>query len=519
MQVSIETTTGLERRMTVGVPAAEVDNAVNARLQEASKTVRINGFRKGHVPLKVIKNRFGKGIRQEVIGEVMSRSYYQAVAQEQLRPAGQPSIEPKTTDEGKDLEYVATFEVYPEVELSDFGKIEVEKKTAEVTDADIDKMIENLREQRKTWKEVKRQAREGDQVNIDFVGSVDGEEFAGGTGNGVELELGSGRMIPGFEDGLLKAKAGEQRTLEVTFPEEYQNSELAGKEAKFEVTVNAVSEPVLPELNDEFFAVFGVEEGGEEAFRKEVRENMERELGKASRNQIKSELMEKLLADNPVDVPQALVANEINTLRQQAMQRFGQGAQNLDPSMLPDELFRDQAAQRVQLRLILGEVIKQRQLKADPARVRESIEDIAATYEEPEQVVSWYYSNEEQLQAMESVVLEDQVFDIILEEAKVKEKKASYDELINPKQAEENKDAKADKKSTKKSTAKKDSSKEEADSGDKPAAKKTAAKKATAKKAAPKKAAAKKADDGTAEKKSTAKKSTAKKAASKKADK
>lgn len=507
MQVSIETTTGLERRMTVGVPAAEVDNAVMARLQEASKTVRINGFRKGRIPLKVIKNRFGASIRQEVVGEVMSKSYYQAVAQEQLRPAGQPSIEPKTTEEGKDLEYVATFEIYPEVELSDFSKIEVEKLSAEVTEEDIDKMIANLQEQRKTWNEVKRQARTGDKVTIDFVGSVDGEEFAGGKGNDVELELGSGRMIPGFEDGLLKAKAGEERTLELSFPEDYQNQELAGKDAKFDVTIKSVSESVLPELNDEFFAVFGVEQGGEEAFRKEVRENMERELEKASRNQIKSAMMDKLIADNPIDVPQALLGGEINTLRQQALQRFGQGAQNIDPSMLPDELFRDQAEKRVALGLILGEVIKQRNLKADPARIREAIEDIASTYEEPEQVVAWYYGNEEQLQAMESVVLEDQVFDIVLDQAQVSEKEVSYDELINPKSPEQADEGKSSAKTKKKPAAKKAAAKkpaakkstaEKADddkqAADKPAEKKAAPKKATAKKAAPKKAAAKKAD-------------------------
>lgn len=503
MQVSIETTSGLERRMTVGVPASEIDDAVNARLQEAAKTVRINGFRKGKIPLKVIKKRFGKGVRQEVLGEVMSRSYYQAISQENLRPAGQPKIEPKTTEEGRDLEFVAVFDVYPELELSDFSKLDVEKKVAEVTEADIDKMIESLRQQRRTWKEVKRQAREGDQVTIDFVGTMDGEEFAGGSGQNTNLELGGGRMIEGFEDGLLKTKAGDEVTLDLTFPEDYQNRELAGKPVQFKVTVNSVSEPVLPELNDEFFAVFGVEEGGEENFRKEVRENMERELRKASRNQVKSQMMDKLIEANPVDVPESLAAAEIDTLRQQAMQRFGQGAQNLDPSMLPDELFREQAGKRVALGLILGEVIKQKGLQADPARVREAIEDVASTYEQPEQVINWYYGNQEQLQAMESAVLEDQVFDIILEQADVSEKEVSYDALINPKSEEAGDDVEEKKG---KSTAKKS------------AAKKTAAKKSTAKKTTAKKSATKKpAEKTTAAKKTAAKKTSAKKAAPKKA--
>lgn len=526
MQVSIETTSGLERRMTVGVPAAEIDEAVDARLQEAAKTVRINGFRKGRIPLKVIRKRFGKGVRQEVLGEVMSRSYYQAISQENIRPAGQPKIEPRTTEEGKDLEYVAIFEVYPEVELGDFSRLQVDRKVAEVTEEDIDKMIESLRKQRRTWTEVNRQAREGDQLNIDFVGTMDGEAFAGGSAEGTTLELGSGRMIEGFETGLLKSKAGDEVTLDLTFPENYQNKELAGKPVQFKVTVNSVSEPVLPELNDEFFAVFGVEEGGEENFRNEVRENMERELRKASRNQVKNAMMDQLIEAHPVDVPESLLAAEIDTLRQQAMQRFGQGAQNLDPSMLPDELFRDQAHKRVALGLILGEVIQQKQLQADPARVREAIEDIASTYEEPQQVINWYYGNQEQLQAMESAVLEDQVFDIILEQADVKEKEVSYDALINPqseeadKDVEEDKDKSSAKKSaarkatakkstTKKATAKKSATKKSSDAGgeEKAAPKKTAAKKTAAKKTAAKKTTAKK----TATKKAAPKKAAAKK--------
>jgi len=499
MQVSIETTNGLERRMTVGVPASEVDSAVNARLQEAARTVRINGFRKGKIPLKVIKNRFGKSVRQEVLGEVMSKTYYDALTQKNIKPAGQPRIEPKITEEGKDLEYVATFEVYPDVKLADFSELDVEQVKADVTEKDIDKMIESLREQRKTFNEVKRQARKGDRVNIDFVGTVDGEEFPGGKGDSTNLELGSGRMIEGFEDGLLKAKAGDEVTLDLTFPEDYRSTELAGKDVIFNVKINAVAEPVLPELDDEFFAAFGVEDGGQKAFRSEVRDNMERELRRASRNRIKSELMDVLIEKHPVDLPQSLVAGEINTLRQQAMQQFGQGAQNLDPSMLPDELFREQAGKRVALGLILGEVIKKRNLRADPAKVRESIEDVASTYEQPEQVVAWYYNNQEQLQAMESAVLEDQVFDIILDEAKVSQRDVSYDELMNPPKDDEKSGKPA--KAAKKSAAKKS------------AAKKPTAKKATAKKIAAKKPATKKADG----EKSAAKKSTAKKAATKKA--
>jgi trigger factor len=492
MQVSIETTTGLERRMTIGVPAAEVENAVAARLNEAAKTVKINGFRKGKIPLKVIKNRFGKGVRQEVLGEIMSRSYYAAVTEQKLKPAGQPKIEPKSLDEGKDIEFIATFEVYPEVSLSDFSNVKAEKLVAEVTDKDIDTMIENLRQQRQEWEPVKRQAKNDDMVNIDYEGTIEGEAFAGGSGSDTNLVLGSGRMIEGFEAGLVKSKAGDEVTLELTFPEEYRNKDLAGKPVVFNIKVNSVSAPKLPALDDEFFAAFGVTEGGEAGFRKEVAANMERELKKASKNRLKTNVMDVLLEQNEVDVPSALVAAEIDVLRQQALQQFGAGAQNLDPSLLPDDLFREQAEKRVKLGLILGEVIKQKGLRADAAKVREAIEDIAATYETPEEVINYYYSNKDQLDTVESAVLEDQVFDLIAEEAQIKERKVSYQELTNPKQAaEEDADKEAGKSKTsktaaKKPAAKKPAAKKAADAEKAPAAKKPAAKKPAAKKPAKK---------------------------------
>ena len=430
MQVSIENVSGLERRMTVGVPASIIENAVAARLQEAAKTVRLNGFRKGRVPASVIKNRFGKGVRQEVLGEVMSKSYYDASAQQKLRPAGQPRIEPKMLEEGKDLEFIATFEVYPDVALGDFSKIKVEKLTAEVAKANVDKMIETLRQQRQTWDTVKRQSKNGDRLNIDYTGTIEGEDFAGGSGSNTNLVLGSERMIPGFEKGLLKKKTGDNVTLELNFPEDYRNKDLAGKPVKFEIKINSISASSLPELNDEFFAVFGVEEGGEEAFRTEVSANMERELRNASKTKLKNRVMESLIEHNKLDLPASLVTAEIDVLRQQAMQQFG--GKNIDPALLPDELFREQAEKRVALGLILGEVIRQNQLKADPAKVRSMIEEIASTYESPEEVVAWYYSNDEQLTSVQSAALEDQAFDLILSKAKVTEKKVSYEDLIKP---------------------------------------------------------------------------------------
>ena len=431
MQVSIETLTGLERRMTIEVPAEQVESQVRSRLQEAAKTFNMKGFRKGKVPVKVIKNRFGDGVRQEVVGEVISQSWVEAVTKENVKPAGQPSIEPKNLEEGQNLEFIATFEVYPEIELKDFSGVTIEKKQADILDADIDKMIETLREQRKTFKEVDRKSQEGDQVNVDFVGSVDGEKFDGGEAKGTNLILGSKRMIPGFEEGLVGVSGGESLTLPVTFPEDYQNKELAGKKAEFAITVNNVSEPTLPELDDDFFSSFDVAEGGLDAFRTEVRANMTRELKNANRNNIKNQVIEGLLEIHEVDAPKALIANEINGLRQQAMQQFG-GGQNIDPSMLPDDLFAEQAERRVILSLVMSEIVSKNDLKPDADTVRGLIEEMAESYEKPEDVVKWYYSDKDQLANIEAMALEDAVIDMVIEKAKVTESNVSYEEALKP---------------------------------------------------------------------------------------
>src|SRR5690625_1701097 len=295
MQVSLEATTGLERRLTIGVPSAEIDQEVNNRLQKAAKTVRIDGFRAGKVPMKVVRQRFGAGVRQEVIGEVLNRSFYEAVEQEKLQPAGQPSIESVKDEAGQDLEFVATFEVYPEIAVADLSEVKVVRPVAEVTDADIEKMIENLRKQQGKQVAVDRAAVEGDTVKIDYVGRRDGEEFEGGSAEDATLGLGSGRMIPGFEDAIVGMKAGEEKVVPLTFPEDYHAEDLKGAEVEFTIKLNSVLEQQLAELNDEFFALFGVSEGGEEKFREEVRANMERELNHAVRNKVKGRVMEQLL--------------------------------------------------------------------------------------------------------------------------------------------------------------------------------------------------------------------------------
>jgi trigger factor len=429
MEISVEATTDLERKMTIAVPCQEVDSAVLARLEEAARNVKMNGFRKGKIPLKVIKNRFGKGVRQEVVGELMNRSYYEALSQESIRPASQPTIEATQIEEGEDLKFTAVFEVYPDVEVPDFTTMKLEKLVADLNDENIDAMVETLREQRQTWEKVDRAAESGDMVNIDYLGRSEGEEFQGGEAKGTDLVLGSKRMIPGFEDGLIGKKGGDIVTLILLFPETYHNAELAGKETEFEVEINSVSKQVKPELNEEFFAAFGVEEGGEEAFRKEVSENMEREMNNASRKKLKNKAIDALIEQCDLKAPQALVDSEIANIRNQTLQQMG-GGQNIDPSLMPDDLFREQASRRVISGLILGEVINQQNLKPDKGKVRESIEEIASTYESPDEVINWYYGNEEQLAAIESTVLEDQVFDHIFEQADLTEVKVTYEEVI-----------------------------------------------------------------------------------------
>lgn len=433
MQVSIETTTGLERRMTVGIPAEQVEAEVTKRLQQATKTVRLNGFRKGKVPLSVVKQRFGAGVRQEVLGEFMSRSFYDAVQQQDVKPAGQPSIEPKELGEGKDVEFVATFEVYPEVSLADISGFEIEKLTAEVTEADVDNMINVLRKQQASWTEVERAAATDDRVNINYTGTKDGEEFQGGKAEGQNLVLGSNSMIPGFEEGLVGLKAGDEKVLSLTFPEDYHAEELKGAAVEFAVKVNSVSEQQLPELNAEFFSKYGVESDDGEQFRADVRKNMERELKNAAKSKLKTQVMDKLIAAHEVDLPKALVAGEIEALRNQMMQQFGGAQANLDlKALLPDEMFSEQAERRVALGLIVGEIVKAAEIKVDAARVRAMVEELASTYQDPEEVVNYYFNNRDLLASVESVVLEDQVVDHILGSAKVSETSSTYEDVIKP---------------------------------------------------------------------------------------
>ena len=437
MQVSVESTGALERRMRVEVPEDRIEDEIKKRLQSLTRTIKMDGFRQGKVPMNVIKQRHGEQVRFEVLGEVMQSTYGEALTAEKLRPAGEPSIEQegKATDKG--LSYTATFEIYPEVTINPVSKISVDLPTCKVTDADVDKMVETLRSQQSTFKEAKRKAAMGDQVNLDFEGFLNDEKFDGGEAKGFDIELGSNRFIAGFEEGLVGLKAGESKSLDLEFPTPYQNQDLAGKAVRFDVVVNTVSEPELPELDDEFFKRYGVEEGGLDALKKNIRENMEKECDQRVKNQAKSRVLDALYAGNPFDLPQSLVNGETDQLMESAKQRLTQ--QGLPPEQLDSldkDTFADEAKKRVALGLLMSEIIKTNEMTADPAKVRTMVESIGANYEDPAAFVQYYYADQSRLAEIQSMVLEEEVVSWILDQAKVTPEPIAFDVLMNPESAE-----------------------------------------------------------------------------------
>ncbi|MCP5208807.1 MAG: trigger factor [Hahellaceae bacterium] len=432
MQVSIESTSNIERRMTIGVPAPEVEKEVDARLQRTARSVKLNGFRPGKVPMHVVRKRFGASVKQEVVGELMRNAYIEALEKESINPAGYPRFEPKEIEDGKDLEFVAIFEVYPKIEICDLASISVEKEVAEIKDKDVQNMLEVLRRQHATFKPVKRKSKKKDVLTLDYAGTIDGEAFDGGSTKGAKLTLGSGQMIPGFEDALVGAKAGDELQIDVTFPDDYHAEKLAGKAAKFDVTVHGVDEVVLPELDKEFFQKYGVEAETEEEFAVEIRKNMERELKQATSNKVKQLVVDQLIEKTAFDVPESLIASEIGRLKEEAFKQFGGMGGKMKSSDLPSEIFRDQADRRVRTGLLFNELIASNDLKVDAEKVKQRIEEVASTYEQPEEVVAWYESNAAQKSQVEAVVLEDMVIDTILASAKVKEKKVSYEDAVKP---------------------------------------------------------------------------------------
>ncbi|KAA3628525.1 MAG: trigger factor [Proteobacteria bacterium] len=432
MEVTVETTAGLERRIKVQVPAERIDSEVEDRLKNLRGRAKIDGFRPGKVPLSVVRSKFGSQVRQEVLGEVLQSSFYEAVTQEKLRPVGGPRIDPQVMEPGKALEYTAEFEVYPEIEIGDIAAITIKRPQVEVGDSDIDKVIDRLRKQRIEWQPVERDAQDEDRIKLNFIGTIDGEEFAGGKGNDVPLVLGSGSFIPGFEEQLRGAGKGDQKTIEVRFPDDYHAKDLAGKTARFATEILEVAEPKLPELDDEFVKGFQIADGSLESFRAEIKQNMERELADAVKGRVKQQVMDGLLQVNPVDVPKALIEEEIDRLVKQTKEQMAMGQKQPQDLELPRSMFEAQAIRRVTLGLLLAEIARKHELKVDGKRVRATIEKFAASYEKPDEVVKWYYSNQEHLSNVESMVIEDQLVDWVLEQAKVSDEPMSFDAVMNP---------------------------------------------------------------------------------------
>ncbi|MCF6324718.1 MAG: trigger factor [Gammaproteobacteria bacterium] len=429
MQVSVEATSALERKMTVAVPAERVDQEVQKRLQSLSRTVNLPGFRPGKVPARVVANKYGSKVRQEVMDEVTRTSFYEALTAEKLQPAGMPVFEPKPTGENDNIEFTATFEVYPDVELASFEGVSVERPAVEIAETDIDGMIDKMRRQRVEWEEVDRAAKTEDQLVVDFVGSVDGEKFAGGEGENVSLVLGSSTFIPGFEDQLVGCSKGDETAVNVTFPEGYQAAELAGKAAEFAVTIQSVSEAKLPEIDEEFAKNFGIENLDD--LRGELRKSMQYELDQAIKGKTKQAVMDMLFENNAIELPKSLVDDEINALMNQMkanLSKQGVPVDGLD--MIDGKMYEDQARRRVTLSLLISEIVKSNDLKAAPEKIRETVETVASTYDTPDEVVKWYYAERERLGQIESVVLEEMVVDWVLEKIQVEDQITTFETLM-----------------------------------------------------------------------------------------
>jgi len=435
MQVVLESPSALERQFTITIPTGDVETEFEAKLAETAKRVRIDGFRPGKVPASVVRQRYGQAIRQEIVSDLMEKSLGQALNEHDVKPIGQPKIDDVKFEEGSDFSFKATFEVFPELDPALINGDEIEQTSCKVSAADIKEMIATLREQRKSWKESARAAsKEGDRATINFEGFIDGEAFDGGKGENHALVLGSGSMIPGFEDGIIGMKKGDAKEIEVTFPEDYHAENLKGKVATFKIEVTKLERGELPAVDEEFIKAFGVESGDEKDFKAELKEQMERELSLTLKNMNKTKVFDVLLeknADTPV--PDAAIKSEIHALKHQAVERFG-GGQQFDPHQLPDELFTEQAERRVRLGILLGATVKKLELQADTDRVRALIDEMAAAYDDPEQVVNFYYSNDENLKQVEALAVEEQVAEKLLESAKVKTIDMSYADVMKSRQ-------------------------------------------------------------------------------------
>ncbi|ELA09096.1 trigger factor [Moraxella macacae 0408225] len=433
LQITTNKTSNLETQLTVKVPVATIQTRVEKRIGQVAKTAKIDGFRKGKVPVSHIRAQYGAGIQQEVINDVIRDTVFDAIREENIRAVGMPNIDDVKL-ENDFLVYQATVETFPEVEIQGLDDVDVERQVAVVDDKDVDVMIENLQKQRQTYVAKDGAVATGDQVKFDFEGLIDGEKFDGGSAQDFSLVIGSGRMIPGFEDGIVGMKVGEEKVIEATFPEDYQADNLKGKQAQFKINLKSVEEAKLPELNEEFFQVFGVKEGGLDKLKSDVRKNMEREIKNAGRSQIKEATFNALLEKNEIDIPTSMLEQEIerqrNLMLNRFAQQFGANPNNFSKDMLPNELFEDQALRSARLGVLVSSLIEANKLEVDKERVANFIAEMAENYEDPKEVIEYYSSNAQERANIEAVVLEDQVVEFILAKGKVTDKQVSYQDLL-----------------------------------------------------------------------------------------
>ena len=433
MQVSVEKTSELSRKMIVSVPDAVLQEKMETRFKKLAREVKVDGFRPGKVPTSMVKKLYGERVKQEVAGDLIQSTYFEALQQQELVPAGHPSITPAEKSEG--FEYVAEFEVYPEVTLEAVNGLEINRPTAGVTDADVENMIDKLKQQKKTWAVVERASREGDKVTIHFSGVSEGENFTDGKVENYAIEIGGKQMIPGFEDELKGLAAGESKTFSITFPEKYNSEKLAGKVAEFEIEMVKVEEAVLPELDAEFIKAYGVEDGDVDSFRTDVKDNMERELEQGLKNKLKTAVMDALFEHVQITLPNALIDQEIQALMKPYAERAGKAKLKLEDLNLPRDMFENQAKRRVALGLILGEIIQKNDIKVDADKVRATIEDMAKSYEKPEDVINWYYADNSRLNDVQQMMLEDQAVAWVIERARVVDQSVAFEDVMDRQQA------------------------------------------------------------------------------------
>jgi trigger factor len=429
MQVTVENVSELGRRMTVTVEDANIEQAVQERLKSIRPTVKMAGFRPGKVPMNMVTRSHGPAARRDVIDTLVQDSMREAFTQEGINPAGPPHIDSMDED-GKNFVYTLKYEVFPEVAEVKLDDVTLEKTVAEVQEEDVDRMLETLREQRMSWEPLKRAAKEEDGVTIDFVGTIDGEEFPGGKGQDVLVEIGNGNMLPEFEQQLIGKKAGQETEVTITFPDDYRAEHLQGKEAKFAVTVKSVAKKKLPKLDKEFAALCGVEEGVA-ALKKEVRANMERELATALKALNKRRAMDMLAENNELALPEAPVEREAQYLLEQAKNNLRSQGVNVDGIPFDIENFKGNAENRVKLSLLIGKIISDNEIRPDEDRVKQAIDNIAASYEDPQEVVNYYMNNQDRLSEIQMTVVEDMVVEWIFDRVKVEESTSTFSEVVN----------------------------------------------------------------------------------------